>query len=274
MNSETISVLMSVYHAEHPGYLEASLESISNQTLLPSEIVLVIDGQIPHSLVRTIDTFQVSLKRRGITLKTPRNPHNMGLAISLNRGLKHCSNSIIARMDTDDICRPERLLEQHKLIQKGANFVYTSSLEFEKEPGDNNTMNLAASPSRVKKALGFRNPIVHPTVMFRKDFIDSLGAYRKLDFFEDYDLWIRVFESASAQIAHIEVPLVYFRTSRQHRSRRSGLTYFRYGLQAKVKWMQENRNNPFYIVLSLAPFFIFSVAPIWAKEALYKLLRN
>ena len=274
MNKVEISVLMSVYHAEKPDYLASALQSIADQTLLPLEVVLVIDGNIPRTLELVIERFRDYFRQQGITFNTPQNQENLGLALSLNNGIKHCSYETIARMDTDDICKPERFAEQFKLAEKGKNFVYASSEEFVNSPGDQNTLNVALPPHKTEKVLCFRNPIVHPTVMFNKSLIILLGGYRKFDFFEDHDLWIRVFESASARIAHIEKPLIYFRTNPGHRNRRSGLTYFFHGLHCKLKWINEKRSNRLYILLSLAPFFLFSISPIGMKNTLYRVLRQ
>ena len=40
------SVLMSVYIKENPDYLRQSLDSMRNQTVLPTQIVLVEDGPL------------------------------------------------------------------------------------------------------------------------------------------------------------------------------------------------------------------------------------
>jgi len=274
MHKVEISVLLSVYQGENPDYLADALQSIANQTLLPLEVVLVIDGDISSPIKVVIEHFRNLFEQLDIAFKTPKNHKNLGLAISLNNGMKHCSYETIARMDTDDICKPERLEEQYKLVIAGKNFVYASSEEFENTPGDQNTFNLAPAPQQVRKTLNFRNPIVHPTVMYNKSFILSLGGYRRLDFFEDYDLWVRVFECQTANIAHVESPLIYFRTSRSHRSRRNGLKYFLHGFRCKTQWINEKRCSPLLITLSLAPFFLFSVVPIGAKEALYRFLRQ
>lgn len=102
------SVLISVYHREVPSYLSASLQSIFNQTLVPSEVVLVKDGPLTPELDLVIDEFVAKYS----TLKIVILPENVGLGRALNEGLKHCSHELVARMDSDDICKPDRFEKQ------------------------------------------------------------------------------------------------------------------------------------------------------------------
>ena len=101
------SVLMSVYENENSTYLYQCLMSLLNQTLKANEVILVEDGVIPQSLKDVIEQFRDKLNIRSIYLKK-----NHGLAVALNVGLKHCCYDLIARMDSDDICLPNRFEQQ------------------------------------------------------------------------------------------------------------------------------------------------------------------
>lgn len=56
------SVLMSVYKREKPEYLDEALSSIENQTIIPTEIILVEDGPIPIELKKVI----IKHKKNGV----------------------------------------------------------------------------------------------------------------------------------------------------------------------------------------------------------------
>jgi glycosyltransferase involved in cell wall biosynthesis len=93
------SVLLSVYYKENPLYFRISLDSIFNQTVLPTEIVLVKDGPLTSELDTVIEEYKLKYP----ILKILPLIKNVGLGKALNEGLKYCSYELVARMDTDDI---------------------------------------------------------------------------------------------------------------------------------------------------------------------------
>ena len=98
------SLLISVYKGEKAEFLTMCFNSIYQQTMLPTEIVLVEDGPLTPDLYAAIKKEEerfTNIKR--VVLK-----ENQGLGIALNKGMQACTYDIIARMDTDDICLPER----------------------------------------------------------------------------------------------------------------------------------------------------------------------
>ena len=113
-----ISVLISVYSKERPDFLEQSLDSIFTQTMPPDEVVLVEDGPLTAALDAVIEQYT----QKHAELHIVKLPKNGGLGPALCEGLKHCHNDLVARMDSDDISKPERLeketayLEQHREI--------------------------------------------------------------------------------------------------------------------------------------------------------------
>ena len=103
------SVLMSVWAGEKPERLKESLDSLLTQTVPPDEIVLVEDGPLTPALE---DVITEALKKAPESLKTVPLPKNLGLGGALKEGLTHCSYELVARMDSDDICYPERMQKQ------------------------------------------------------------------------------------------------------------------------------------------------------------------
>ena len=63
------------------------------------------------------------------------------------------------------------------------------------------------------------SPLSHPTVMFRKQDILSLGGYRDLDWPEDYDLWLRA-AAAGLRFAKVNQTLLRWRDYPNRTSRR------------------------------------------------------
>jgi glycosyltransferase involved in cell wall biosynthesis len=122
-----ISVLMSLYYKETAHNLEQCLESLANQTLPADEIVVVKDGTLTYALEKALLEWQEKLP-----LKIIGYTENKGLAYALNYGLQYCSHELVARMDSDDICMPDRFKKQVKYLEmnKDAVIVGTSLLEF------------------------------------------------------------------------------------------------------------------------------------------------
>ena len=111
MAQEKFSVLMSLYIKERPEYFEQCMESILNSTILPDEIVIVLDGPITDNLEHVLMHY-INLNPgliKPVRLKT-----NQGLGLALREGVTQCSNELIARMDTDDVCRKDRFELQLK----------------------------------------------------------------------------------------------------------------------------------------------------------------
>ena len=218
------SVLISVYYREEAEYLVQSLNSIVNQTLAPNEIVLVEDGPLSQQLYGVIDKYGKQYEKiiKRIQLKK-----NFGLGRALNEGLKHCSNELVARMDTDDICFPDRFEKQVGFMTEHPEIDVCSSWIEEFEGDIINVKSLKQVPAtheEIAKYLIHRNPLNHPAVMFRKSAVESVGGYQHFPLFEDWYLWARMFVNG-ARFANIPEPLLHFRTSPQMFKRRGGIKY-------------------------------------------------
>ena len=98
------SVLIAVYAKEMPDHLAQSLESIFHQELPPDEVVLVEDGPLTEELDEIVSRF----KEAHGELHIVKLPKNQGLGLALKEGLTHCHYDIVARMDSDDISKPQQ----------------------------------------------------------------------------------------------------------------------------------------------------------------------
>ena len=91
MIRKNFSVLLSVYCKENPEYLDASLQSIFSQTLLPSEVIIVEDGPLTSELTTVLDSYM----ERFSSIKVVRLKENCGLGSALAEGLKHSTFDIV-----------------------------------------------------------------------------------------------------------------------------------------------------------------------------------
>lgn len=220
------SVLLSVYHKETPAKLAEALNSILlHQTLLPNEVVIVKDGPLTNALDELIDIFEC----RYPCIKVLVLQQNVGLGEALKRGIEACTHDWIARMDSDDIAAAQRFEKQTFFLQERP---YLSALgsnieEFTHQPHDlGRIKKVPATYKEVLKFARYRNPLNHPSVMFRKSAVQAVGSYQEVPLFEDYYLWLRLLK-AGYQIENMNEVLLHFRIGDNAITRRHGLAYLK-----------------------------------------------
>lgn len=216
------SVLMSLYSRENPVFLEEALFSVYQQELLPSEVLIVIDGDITESLWGVINKY-----RNMLPIVTHQLPYNMGLGKALSIGIEVCSNEYIARFDTDDVCSPERFKKQYNLMVANTkvDILGTWVAEFESEPDNHHAIKKTPiSHSDILKFAKSRNPFNHMSVMYKKSAVLAAGGYKDDYLYEDYSLWVRMIKNG-CETANIPEVLVYARTGNGMEIRRGGLKY-------------------------------------------------
>ena len=217
------SVLLSLYYKESPDFLYQSLASIFDQTAIPTEVVLVKDGSLTGELEKILLGYQ----QKYSSLKIIPLPQNQGLGRALNEGLKHCTYDIVARMDTDDIAKPNRFEKQLSFLKAHPEIDVVSSWIDEFEGTIDNIMSIRKLPETPEELFQYgksRCPVNHPVVMFRKSSVLRSGGYQHFPLFEDYYLWTRMLMNGS-KFYNIQESLLYFRTSPDMFKRRGGLKY-------------------------------------------------
>ena len=217
------SVLLSLYYKESPLFLHDSLNSIFTQTLLPDEVVLVEDGPLTPALYEVVEDFV----RRHTEIKRVVLEKNGGLGHALNEGLKYCSNDLVARMDSDDICKEERFARQVTFMENHPEIDVVGAWIDEFQDNISNvisTRKLPQQPDEIRVFGKKRNPMNHPVTMFRKQAVIDAGGYQPFPLFEDYYLWVRMILNG-AKMYNIPESLLFFRFSPEMLKRRGGWRY-------------------------------------------------
>ncbi len=107
------SLLMATYHGDDPLYLKEALASLFEQTVKPTEIVIVGDGPIPSENRLLIEELNTHFSVQFIPLK-----ERVGLGGALRLGLTACRYPLVARFDADDICEPQRFETQLQYMDR------------------------------------------------------------------------------------------------------------------------------------------------------------
>lgn len=231
------SVLISVYKKEKAEYLKQALQSVINQTLKPTEVVIVKDGILTKELDECIENFQIQYPKLFEILAFK---ENRGLGLALRDGVKACKYEYIARMDSDDISKPDRFEKQFNYIQKHPEtaLLGTWITEFSKDEKKPDTITeLPCKHLEIIKFAKRRNPFRHMTVIYKKQLVIDSGNYRDFLWFEDYDLWIRMLQKGYIT-ANIPEYLVNVRADKDMFARRGGWQYLKQDLRFQ-KYLKE-----------------------------------
>lgn len=234
MEYPNFSVLMSLYIKEKAEYFDECMQSMLNQTVLPSEIVIVYDGPISTDLRKLVEEYK---KNNPGLIKTIENKKNKGLGLALADGVPECKYELIARMDTDDIARKDRFEKQLECFMNDPELDICGSHIIEFEGKTNNVLSKRIVPithNEIAKYQRQRSAFNHMTVMYKKSMVLKAGNYEHCPLMEDDMLWIRML-IAGAKCANVDDYLVYARTGYAMIERRGGWDYYKKYKNARKK---------------------------------------
>lgn len=261
---------MSTYQLDSIDYLKASINSIFGQSLLPSELVIVLDGLVPSV---NLD-FLRSLTHPSISIKIIQ-ADKLGLAGALNVGLGHCSFDWVARMDSDDVCFENRIEKQYQyVVDNKIDLVASWHSEFaDEDPYFYRLKKCPENHDNIVKELRFRNVISHPSILVRKVWLEKVNGY-SIDTvpLEDYDLYYRLI-SKGCKLGCIQEPLVKVRVSGQIQ-RRNSFKIFKIDLRVKKRAYKRGNFGFFVFLKSLLILFVFRLMPLGIKKHIYQYLRS
>jgi len=197
---------MPVYNAAR--YLRAAIQSVLDQTYRNFELVVVDDGSEDESPAM-LNEFAAADPRIKIVSRP-----NTGIVGALNDGIAAASADLIARMDSDDLCEPERFEKQIAFLDANPDHVLVGSQVMMIDPEGASLCpkrDTEYSHEKIDAAhLAHRWPLVHPTIMMRKSALQAVGGYRrKYEWLEDLDLFLRLAEVG--KIASVREQLLKYR---------------------------------------------------------------
>lgn len=270
-NYPPFSVLMSLYIKEQPAFLDQCLESLFNQSLQADEVVIVLDGPITQEHKKTLKKWEDKLP----LILLPQE-YNQGLGIALNIGLKACSNEVVFRMDTDDICTQDRFEQQlNYLIDNPKIDILSCTIEeFDKAPGDLRQFRKAPTHKDIESYIALKNPINHMGVVYKKSKIINIESYQPLEYMEDYSLWLRSYDSG-LYIDNINECLIHARIGNGMLERRKGINYIKSEwLLHQLKLKSLRGHNKFKLLLIFILRASIRITPKTFIAKLYKMNRS
>ena len=260
MNTPNFSVLLSIYKNEKPDFVTDSFKSILNQSLIPNEVILVEDGPLTNELYEVIDSFKKEYPTifKIVTLKK-----NVGLGLALNRGLEECSNELVARMDTDDIAKHTRFEKQVNAFIKKPKLSIVGSNVDEFTEDTNEVISQRVVPETHEDLVHFakrRNPFNHPSVMYKKSDVLSVGGYQDYRRSQDYDLFVRMLNNGY-QGYNIQESLLYFRADHDNLGRRKSWVKTKNDILLRYKFFKEGYSSFGDLFITTIGFVLVFITP-------------
>ncbi|MCI9487774.1 MAG: glycosyltransferase [Lachnospiraceae bacterium] len=184
MKEPLVSWLMPVYNAGNS--LSVAMESMLNQTYGNTEIVIINDCSSDDS-----GNILKRYAKQNPQIRVYENEKNMGVALSLNRGLKLCRGKYIARMDADDFSYPERIKKQVEFMETNEDVGILGSgiCEINSEKNLRIKRFYPTDSEELRCRLLFNIQAVHPTIMFRASVIKDFNIEYPNSPAEDYALF-------------------------------------------------------------------------------------
>ncbi len=202
----TVSVVMPVYNCRR--YLAEAVDSILAQTYRDFEFIAVDDGSSDGSgdLLR-------ECAARDTRVKVMSRP-NTGIVGALNDGLAAARGKYVARMDGDDVAKPQRFEKQVSYLDGHPEVLVVGAWVETIDPfgivfgQDRRPTEHDEIDAGLLKGRG--GSIVHPVAMIRRDAIERVGGYRRpFQDSEDLDLWLRLAEIG--KVANLPEVLLSYR---------------------------------------------------------------
>lgn len=262
------SVLMSVYKNTDKNEFGECIDSLKVQDPAPKEIVCVIDGSVAGELAKQIQEYGKDPLFVFVPLK-----QNVGLGNALKEGTAHCSCDWIARMDSDDICAPDRMAKQVAFLESHPEVDVLGSNIAEFIGSKDNVVSERKVPAEhdaICDYLKKRCPFNHMTVCIRKSALEKAGGYLHWHYNEDSYLWVRMYLTG-AKFANIEENLVFARINEATFQRRGGYKYYK-SERDLFKFMYKNKVIGYfdYLVAKAIRFVVQVLMPNCVRQWFFK----
>ena len=200
--SPKVAVLMCAHNSEL--FIRESIESILNQTYSDFEFIIVENGSTDRTwdIIKSYNDSRIKAYRTSLKQ----------LIFNLNYGLMQTEAEFVARMDSDDISKPERLEHQMAYFDAYPNTtVLGTAFEVFGDGMPNKIVTLPATDRSIRGRLPFVFSICHPTVIFRSAAILEHGGYTGTKYCQDLDLWLRLSRDKTVKFANLPVTLLRYR---------------------------------------------------------------
>lgn len=179
-----ITVLMPTFNSEN--YIAETLWSVFEQTCSDFEVLIMDEAGSSPETAEVISLFEDD------RIRLIRNETRLGLAESLNEGIRIARGKYIARIDADDLAKEDRFELQADFLEKHDEYGLCGSRQHHFGVDNDFVHEVAIEHEDIKAALIYGCEVCHSTIMIRKDlFLSNNLFYDNTKKAEDYELWTR-----------------------------------------------------------------------------------
>ena len=231
-----VSIIISVFKKN--SYLSQSIKSILNQTYNFYELIIINDNPKNLEIKNILEEFKKKDKR----IRVINNKKNIGLAASLNKGIRLSKYDLIFRMDSDDISHNKRLEKQVNYMNnhKHVDVLGANAILIKKDGTSFGKTNLPHDNEEIKKKIIFQNPLIHPSICYKKKIFKKGNFYNEnFKKCQDIELWMRL-RKKKIIFSNLKACLIRYRVSEEI----DLLTIF-YDFKASFKYFLNSKN--FYV---------------------------
>lgn len=218
MNREpSIDIIIPIYNSEK--FLGQTLDSLIVQTYTNFNILCYNDGSIDKSEALIKEYIKADKRIKLLGSK------KIGLVNSLNLLIKNCNSDIVVRIDSDDICEKNRLETLVNYYLKNNADIYYSNYTLINENGSFLFPFIKIAPHHnvLEKFMRWRNPICHPTVMYKRSIFKKVSYNSDFVGAEDYKLWA---DCLAINLKFLKVPhsLIRYRIHKNQFTRKNSFS--------------------------------------------------
>lgn len=223
-----VSVLLPI--GRDKKYLKEAIESIDKQSYKNIELLAAEDG-------------------------------GSGITGTLTKLAERAKGEFLARMDADDISEPNRIEKQVNYLSTHLNAVLVGSWatlidESGKKIG---LQKMPITWREIKKTVFYRNPLIHPSWMMRREWFEKVGGYdSKYKYSQDWELLLRTVWKY--RIKNIPEPLIQLRIHKDSSSFINNREQVWYGIESRWEAIRR-RKVPFWRLLCLVPKVFSLIIP-------------
>jgi len=264
----SISTILVFSESDSIHKLIRCIDSLYCDFLEYDQIVLVANGGTKSKI---LGLKQLQKWEKDLSIEIISSNSKLGFGEALNLGVPYCKNKYIARIDPDDISMPGRLKEQSLVMDSNMNIAVCGGWAGEMHTTSRTVDFVRKTPityQEILKQAKYKNPMVHPSTLIRKEYLDKVGGYPKAKKGQDYLLWVKLLNSGY-ELVNIPKVVVWVDQSEDFFSRRS-FSFFKN--EAKI-FLEMRRmgfiGNP-VLIFNLASRFLLRVSPTFLKRLAYR----
>ncbi len=202
-----VSIVMPLARVD--GFLDASLASIAAQTLRDFELVVVCDEAALQQVQAALEVHALDFAWRVVATSM------RGFAFALNLGIAAAAGEFIARWDGDDLCDAQRLARQVEEMRRRPQLAVlgtrTVLIDDAGSPISFHRFRFYGTDAAIRRALKYRQVLVHSSLMMRRQQLLEWGGYRYGYASEDHAMFLRIARDPTLEFGNLDDVRCYYR---------------------------------------------------------------